>query len=330
MCKWVMATSSSSGWAILKGDPDIIIAIGAAGGRIQFVTEGGAHSGGCVPEVGQERVIELDLQNAWSVASKDFKTFRKRKGVIYATIAFPLGIALGFPGIVFAIQTAAGPSVTSTYLTPFSTRSPSVMIGAATLPSGIASSSIVGEKVQKRPGASPCDSHVRQRDTAREMYRLLRAPESPAIYASAIVYMILMDAITYPGLGYLYYPNWGFGVILLALAPLGSILSIELTVILSAQANDIRSVQQFTGVIFFPFIVIYVLTEIGVIPLNATSLLIISGIFLLVDLLLFYLSTATFKRENVHEVEMIRPGAVWSPTPPFGLSRSKIIVRISL
>ena len=46
----------------------------------------------------------MDLQNAWSVVSKDFEIFKRRKGVLYATIAFPLGIALGFPGILVAIE----------------------------------------------------------------------------------------------------------------------------------------------------------------------------------------------------------------------------------
>ena len=50
----------------------------------------------------------MDLQNAWSVASKDFEIFKKRKGILYATIAFPLGIALGFPGILVAIESVAG------------------------------------------------------------------------------------------------------------------------------------------------------------------------------------------------------------------------------
>jgi ABC-2 type transport system permease protein len=88
-------------------------------------------------------------------------------------------------------------------------------------------------------------------------------------------------------------------VSLLVLSPLASILSIELTVILSARANDVRSVQQFTGVMFLPFVIIYVLTEIGVVQLTTINLFIMSGIFLVADLLLFYVSTATFKREEI-------------------------------
>ena len=241
----------------------------------------------------------MDLQNAWSVASKDFETFKRRRGVIYATIAFPLGIALGFPGILVVIESVVGTGAVSASVSPFlNAFSFWFVIGAASLPTGIASYSIVGEKIQKSLEpllATPMtDSEILLGKSLASF-----VPPIAAIWASSVVYMVLMDLITHTGLGYLYYPNWSFGVILLALAPLASVLSIELTVILSARANDIRSVQQFTGVMFFPFIIIYVMTEIGVIPLNTTNLLIMSGIFLVADLVLFYLSTKTFKREEI-------------------------------
>jgi hypothetical protein len=50
---------------------------------------------------------------------------------------------------------------------------------------------------------------------------------------------------------------------------------------------------------FFPFLIIYVMTEIGVIQLTTINLLFMSGIFLVADLVLFYLSIATFKREEI-------------------------------
>ena len=242
--------------------------------------------------------MDLDLQNAWSVASKDFEIFKRRRGIIITTIAFPLGIALGFPGILAVIiQAGGGPINASTvpFLNAFSFW---FVIGAASLPSGIASYSIAGEKVQKSLEpllATPMkDSEILLGKTIASF-----VPPIASIYAGSVVFMVLMDILTQPGLGYLYYPNWSFGVTLLLLAPLASILSIELTVIVSARASDVRTAQQFTGVMFFPFIVIYLATEIGVIALNTTNLLIMSGIFLAVDLLLFYLSTATFNREEI-------------------------------
>jgi ABC-2 type transport system permease protein len=245
--------------------------------------------------------MKLDLQNAWSVAAKDFETFKRRKSIIYATIAFPLGIALGFPGIV-AVIAHVDPSTTSGAAASFSpflnAFSFWFVIGAASLPSGIASYTIAGEKIQKSLEpllATPMtDGEILMGKSIASF-----VPPIASVYVSAAVYMTLMDALTRPWLGYLYYPNWSFGVILLLLAPLASILTIQLAVILSARASDIRTVQQFTGVLFFPFIVIYVMTEIGVIQLNVTNLVILSGIFLLADVLLFNLSTRTFKREEI-------------------------------
>ena len=240
----------------------------------------------------------MDLQNAWSVASKDFETFKTRRGIIITTVALPLGIALGFPGIVIAIAQVTKSAINFS-ITPFlNAFSFWFVIGAASLPSGIASYSITGEKIQKSLEpllATPMtDGEILLGKTIASF-----VPPIASMWAGSVVYMILMDLVTRPGLGYLYYPNWSFGVTLLLLAPLASILAIELTVIVSARANDVRTVQQFTGVMFFPFLIIYVMTEIGVIVLNTTNLLIMSGIFLVIDMLLFYLSTATFKREEI-------------------------------
>ena len=243
----------------------------------------------------------MDFQNVWSVASKDFETFKRRKGIIYATIAFPLGIALGFPGVVAAIAyaypstTKASVATISPFLNAFSFW---FVIGAASLPNGIASYSVAGEKIQRSLEpllATPMsDSEILLGKCVACF-----TPPMVSIWVSSVVYMTFMDALTRPWLGYLYYPNWSFATVLLLLAPFASVLTIELTVILSARANDVRSVQQFTGVLFFPFIVIYVMTEIDVIQLNVGTLLILSGIFLVADILLFYLSTATFKREEI-------------------------------
>jgi len=50
---------------------------------------------------------------------------------------------------------------------------------------------------------------------------------------------------------------------------------------------------------FFPFLAIYLASEIGVITLDVNNLLIISGILLAVDVILFFVSTATFRREEI-------------------------------
>jgi ABC-type transport system involved in multi-copper enzyme maturation permease subunit len=154
----------------------------------------------------------MDLQSAWSVASKDFEIFKRRKGVLYATIAGPLGIAVGFPGVLAAIESFAGPGVVSASVAPFlNAFSFWFVILAASLPAGIASYSIVGEKVQKSLEpllATPMtDSEILLGKSIASF-----VPPIAAIWASSVVYMVLMDLITHTGLGYLYYPNWSIGV----------------------------------------------------------------------------------------------------------------------
>jgi len=50
---------------------------------------------------------------------------------------------------------------------------------------------------------------------------------------------------------------------------------------------------------FLPFMVIYVAGEIGLVSLNTNNLLIISAILATVDLVLFRIGTATFRREEI-------------------------------
>ena len=55
---------------------------------------------------------------------------------------------------------------------------------------------------------------------------------------------------------------------------------------------------------FFPFLGIYLASEIDIISLNINNLLIISGIVLAIDVALFFVSTATFRRGNINKMEV--------------------------
>lgn len=89
------------------------------------------------------------------------------------------------------------------------------------------------------------------------------------------------------------------GVILLLVVPLAAILSIELSVIGSSRVSDVRAANQLGGLMFIPFMVICLASEIGVIPLNIENILIISVALAFADVALFYFSRATFRREEI-------------------------------
>ena len=89
------------------------------------------------------------------------------------------------------------------------------------------------------------------------------------------------------------------GVIMLLLAPLSSILSIEFDILISSRVNDVRAAQQLGGIIALPFAGIYVLAEADILSLEISNLLIISASLVAIDVILFYISEAVFRREKI-------------------------------
>ena len=124
-------------------------------------------------------------------------------------------------------------------------------------------------------------------------------PPSLAVYLGASIFMILIDAVTYGKLGYLYYPNWTEALVLLVVTPLAVVFAVEGNVLVSARVNDVRTATQLGSLVVVPFFAIYLLSEIRLISIDTTSLSIISAILLVVDVVLFYLSRATFRREEI-------------------------------
>jgi ABC-2 type transport system permease protein len=240
----------------------------------------------------------VNLQTAWIVAQKDLKSVRKKKSILYGLIFFPFLLALLFPAVMAYVPVDASPGQISILANLFNAFSFFFVIAAGVIPTGIASYSIVGEKVEKSLEpllATPTT------DDEILLGKSLAAflPPTVAIYLSAILYMALMDYVTNLRFGFIYYPNWDIAIILFLVIPVAEILSIELSVIISSRVNDVRSANQLSGLMFIPFMIIYLASEIQLLTLNSMTLLIIAGLLALVDIGLFKLSTATFSREEI-------------------------------
>jgi ABC-type Na+ efflux pump permease subunit len=240
----------------------------------------------------------MNFGNSWIIAAKDLKVIIRKRTVLYTVILLPLLLSILFPSVVeFAGRKSGGipaaylPGLLNSFAFFF-------VIIAAIIPTPIASYSIVGEKVEKSLEpllATPTtDGEIL---LGKSIAAFL--PAIIATYAGAAVFMALMDSVTHSTLGYLYYPNWDIGVVLLLLTPLAALLSVELNVIASARVSDVRAASQLGGVMFLPFMGIYLAAEIGLISLDTNNLLIISAVLAVLDLVLFRISTATFRREEI-------------------------------
>ena len=240
----------------------------------------------------------MNFRHSWVIAAKDLRTIRQRRTLMLTIVLTPLLLSLLFSAIVqYAVSSSPSLHLSDIagLLDAFAFWF--VIIGAI-LPPPIASYSIVGEKVEKSLEpllATPVsDGEIL---LGKSIAAFL--PTILATYAGAAIYMISVDRSLYGMAGYLYYPNWEMAVILLLLAPLTALLSIEMNVIASARVSDVRSASQLGSVVFAPFMVVYIAGEIGIITLDTTTLLIISAFFAVLAVIMFFVSTRTFQREEI-------------------------------
>ena len=240
----------------------------------------------------------MDFQNAWTVALKDFKIYMRKSNVIYATTALPIIIGVVFPNILnYALHRtnhqmapAAAPPLMDAFSIWF-------IIGAAIIPTAIASYSLVGEKIQKSLEPMLATPMTDGDILLGKIISALLIPVA-ALYVGAIIYMTLMDAFTHTAIGYYYYPNWHIGTILLA-APLASLLSVEMNVVISSRLTDVRSAQQLGSLVMLPFIGLFLASELNFFSLTNTNLLILAGALAVIDVAMFSLTKATFQREEI-------------------------------
>lgn len=243
----------------------------------------------------------MRLSKSWIIAAKDFKTYRKKKNIIYSLITVPTLITILLPlvignaghgnggtGISAAELVVLLPAFTFFY----------VIIGAY-LPTPISSYTMVGEKVEKSLEpllATPTtDSEIL---LGKGIAAFL--PPFVAAMAASTVFMGLMDAVTYHTLGYNYFPNADSALILYLVGPLATLMSVQVNVIISSRVSDVRTGQQVGVLTILPFSGLYVSGELGIIDLGSTVVILtIAAGIIVVDALLFLVARATFRREEI-------------------------------
>ncbi len=236
----------------------------------------------------------MRFSKSWIIAQKDFKTFRRKKNVLYTLLIVPILVPI-LLSVVLTVKDI--PATTLSYLLP--AFSYFFVILAGVVPTAIASYTVVGEKVEKtlEPllAAPVTDGEIL---LGKAISAFL--PSILAILGGSVLFMILSDVATFKSLGHYFYPNLNTAFTLFLMVPLAVLMSVEWSVVVSGRVTDVRVAQQLGGLIVLPFAVIYVLGEINVVQLNVTSnLLIICGILASVDVLLFFVTKRTFKREEI-------------------------------
>lgn len=248
----------------------------------------------------------MRLWKSWIVTRKDLSVFRKNKYVLSSLIAMPIILGVVLPIIfIFALNT----QITSGELPREQVLAAvNQIVGLATmyfvlipaiLPSIIASYSFVGEKIEKSLEpllATPTT------DGELLLGKSLASfiPCMVVTYVGAAISAIIIDfwSITTPQIATIIIPNPYWLLVIGAIAPLACIMSVEANIIVSSKVNDIRAAQQLGGLVVLPliFVVIFASTSAQLSLILALAVIIALAI---ADIALFYLSKATFQREEI-------------------------------
>jgi ABC-2 type transport system permease protein len=239
----------------------------------------------------------MKFSHVWTITAKDMGLIVKKKYVLYTMLLIPLVLAIGLPSVIWFVKNKRSVDV-HVLLPIIDAFSFLYIILGALIPATFASYSFVGEKVEKTLEpllATPTT------DSEILLGKFLAAviPSIGALYISSTIFMILMNVVISGALGSPYYPNSFMRLILLLCVPLAIIFSVELCVIISSRLNDIRAAQQLSSLPLIPFMATYILLELSVFTFENETFLIIAGIFIVIDGILFFFSRMLFQREEI-------------------------------
>jgi len=226
------------------------------------------------------------------------KVIIRKKSIIIYTILFPILATVLFILIVNNDIASSSTGISSNASLGLESLIYFYVVMGAVLPSSIASYSIVGEKVEKSLEpllATPTT------DSEILLGKSLAAFILPmlSIWVAASIFMAATDTLTINSFSYYYFPNLNSGIMLFLLAPLAAIMSIEVGVLASSRVNDVRGANQIGGLMWIPFIAIFIGAVDGYISFKVSMLLIILVIVLIFDIVLYFVSKSTFNREEI-------------------------------
>jgi ABC-2 type transport system permease protein len=172
-----------------------------------------------------------------------------------------------------------------------------LMILPVMIPVTIAAYSIVGEKTSRTLEpllATPITTT--ELLTAKAVAAVL--PAVVATFLSFVIYAVglrfmVNDAVYNATLA----PIWWFAIIVVA--PLLSLFSVCLAIIVSSRVTDPRVAEQMSGIVILPIILLIIGQSLGIILIEAQFLFLVAVVALVADAILLYFAVQLFQRERI-------------------------------
>lgn len=168
----------------------------------------------------------------------------------------------------------------------------------AVIPTVIASYTFVGEKLNRSLEpllATPTTDAELLAGKSLSIF----LPAMLVTWLSFIPFVLLVNFLATPILGYapLPSPSWLIGVFLLA--PLFCVLAIALNVIVSSRVTDVRASQQLGSLVILPVVALFIVSLSGLFVLGPLTMLLMAGAIGLIDIGIAYITLRTFQREEI-------------------------------
>ncbi len=267
----------------------------------------------------------MRLDRALLVFDKDWREVRRNWEVILPITLVPLIFSVILPAIFFILPGSVSSSASTggfealignlpagvqaelagmtplhvmTYILALYFFAPFFLIIPVMASSVIASDSFAGEKERKTIEgllATPLT------DGELLLGKILVSfvPSMLVTFLSFAAYCISVDYLGYGLFGRLLLPNLSWLMLVLGLAPVVSMAAIGLTVMISARVRGFREAQQISVLLILPILGLLFAQAAGVLVIGPTMIMILIGLFAIIDIVVFRVGLGLFRREEI-------------------------------
>jgi ABC-type Na+ efflux pump permease subunit len=269
----------------------------------------------------------LNGHKVWLVFRKDWREIRRNRQVLTPILVIPILVSVLLPVVIVSIPNFSPTTTFSAgnlesflknlpasiineitgmtvqqstiYLLVLYFLAPIFLIVPIMASSVIASDSFAGEKERKTIEALLATPLT---DAELFLGKILVAfiPAIIITFASFAIYSVVVDFLTmdmFNGLTLL--PNQIWLTMIFGLSPAIALTSIGLTVTISAKVKGFREAQQISVILLAPILGLVFAQISGALFLGEAVLYALIGVFVLVDVIVFYIGIKLFKREEI-------------------------------
>ncbi|HER45373.1 MAG TPA: hypothetical protein ENO12_00985 [Thermoplasmatales archaeon] len=172
------------------------------------------------------------------------------------------------------------------------------IIVPATLPTIIATYSIVGEKNNRSLEPLLATPTTDGELLAGKIFSSF-VPSMGSTFLAFCLGVVLLDVILLPQVGYPLMPNLTWILSIVLLAPTTCLMSVLACVLVSSKVSDVRAAQQLGGFVVMPVVVLMLGVLSGFLFLSPLTVVVFAGLYGCLDIGLFYFVRAVFNREKI-------------------------------